>query len=177
MTTVALAGRRIDPPDAPHARFPLVNVAEVERRLGEYFHTYAIRHLVCSAACGADLLALLAAQKAGIAAPTIVLPFNPERFRQSSVTDRPGDWGELYDVMIANARKAGRLVVLAADSSDDRSYKVATSQIVAEAAAAGPDVRVCLVWEGAARGVSDHSTILADAAKTLGWPMDFISTL
>ena len=47
--------------------------------------------LVCSAACGADLIALQAAGRVSLRR-RIVLPFEPSRFRDSSVVDRPGDW-------------------------------------------------------------------------------------
>ena len=50
---------------------------------------------VSSAACGADLLLLDIA--GGMHVPRyIFLPSDPEKFRISSVTDRPGDWGEIF---------------------------------------------------------------------------------
>ena len=58
--------------------------------------------LVCSVACGADLVALEAAERLG-RRRRIVLPFAAERFRMTSVTDRPGDWGPMFDRMIAAA--------------------------------------------------------------------------
>jgi hypothetical protein len=41
-----------------------------------------------------------------------VLPFLPERFRKTSVTDRPGDWAGAFDRLIAAAEATGDLVVL-----------------------------------------------------------------
>ena len=110
-TTIALAGRRIDAPDAETPRFPLANVPLVRDRLRAFFVERGAGTLVCSAACGADLVALEAAESLGMRR-RIVLPFDPARFRQTSVTDRPGDWGPTYDRLVETARREGDLVVL-----------------------------------------------------------------
>src|SRR5438552_4042532 len=95
MIIVALAGRRIDAEGAP-ARFPLDQAPRVRERLDALLLELRPAALVCSAACGADLLALEAAAALNIPA-RIVLPFEPGRFRTSSVVDRPGDWGPRFD--------------------------------------------------------------------------------
>ncbi len=100
---IALAGRRIDPPDIANPAFPLANVDAVRIRLREFFQAQSAAALVCSAACGADLLALDVAGTLGIRR-RVVLPFAAERFRETSVTDRPGDWGSIFDRVIADAR-------------------------------------------------------------------------
>src|ERR1700687_257733 len=105
---VALAGRRVDPVDADTRRFPLENVTLVRKRLSELFVAERATALVSSAACGADLAALEAAERLGLRW-RIVLPFAPERFRQTSVIDRPGDWGPVFDRLIAQSRIAGDL--------------------------------------------------------------------
>ena len=89
---VALAGRRIDKPDADAPRFPLTSVDLVRGRLHHLLSVKKVTTLVCSAACGADLLALAAARDLGIRR-RVILPFTRERFRVTSVVDRPGDWG------------------------------------------------------------------------------------
>jgi hypothetical protein len=66
---------------------------------------------VCSAACGADLLALIVAGQLGLHR-RVVLPFAPERFRETSVTDRAWDWGLEYDQVIAAVRAENDLVIL-----------------------------------------------------------------
>src|SRR5689334_16384562 len=105
---IALAGRRIDTPDTDPPRFPLGGVPLVRRRLAELFRVERATALVCSAACGADLVALEEAERLGIRR-RIVLPFPPERFRETSVVDRPGDWGSAFDRLVAAARAAGDL--------------------------------------------------------------------
>src|SRR6185437_8645876 len=92
----SLAGRRVDAPDSLPMRFPLHNVELVRGRLRALLERHPPGTLVCSAACGSDLLALEAAGDLGWRR-RVILPFERGRFRDSSVTDRPGDWGALYD--------------------------------------------------------------------------------
>src|SRR5437879_1306075 len=99
---IALGGRRIDAPDADPPRFPLKNVPIVRRRLAALLSAEHAEALVCSAACGADLIALEEAERLGLHR-RIVLPFQPKRFRETSVTDRPGDWGSVFDRLVAAA--------------------------------------------------------------------------
>ena len=60
---VALAGRRVDAPDVERPRFPLANVEAVKKRLMALLADLNTSVIVCSAACGADLLALEAARR------------------------------------------------------------------------------------------------------------------
>ena len=155
---LALAGRRIDAPGADAVRFPLANAPAVRRRLADLMSETETGALVCSAACGADLLALEAAEELGLRR-RIVLPFAADRFRETSVVDRPGDWGQVYDRLIDAARASGDLVVV--DGGDgDAAYAAANAAIVreAKAIAGGPeprDLAACVVWEGASRGAND----------------------
>lgn len=55
-----------------------------------------------SAACGADILCLEAAQQVG-AEIHIVLPFPPEEFRRTSVEIAPGNWGSRFDRLLEAA--------------------------------------------------------------------------
>ena len=61
MAVIALAGRRTDAPDAANVRFPPANVDIVKERIRRHLERLTARTLVCSAACGADLVALDAA--------------------------------------------------------------------------------------------------------------------
>jgi hypothetical protein len=154
---VALAGRRIDAPGADPPRFPPERVPAVRQRLLDMLAAERTAVLVCSAACGADLVALEAAARLGLRR-RIVLPFAAERFRTTSVTDRPGDWGPLFDRMIAAAGAAGDLVVLDSSEGNDAAYAAANEAIIREAqglaraAAGGPSSRLhaVIVWEGTA---------------------------
>jgi len=77
---VALAGRRIDAPDAQASRFPSVLADSVKQKLIICLSSVNATHLVSSGACGADLLALEAAEELGIN-KTMVLPFDTDTFR------------------------------------------------------------------------------------------------
>src|SRR3954451_21803468 len=60
---MALAGRRVDAPDAKQPRFPPRNADEVRARIRRLFDTHNSAVLVGSAACGADILSLEAVGK------------------------------------------------------------------------------------------------------------------
>ena len=179
---VALAGRRIDLPEAQVPRFPLENVQEVGERICEAFCKIHAVALVCSAACGADLVALEQAKQLGLRR-RIVLPFAPERFRDTSVVDRPGDWGPLYDQQVAATAAAGDLLSLDIATGGDAAYAAANETIVREAQAlartAQSDHRLIaiLVWEGAPRPGSDATARFRDLTRRAGFEEQSISTL
>src|SRR5262245_18154338 len=99
---VALAGRRVAAPDADSVRFPAPNAGLVEERLRDLFRAYDAHILVGSAACGADLIAQHVAQSMQLAR-VIVLPYSVDQFRESSVVDRGGHWGEWFDALLPGA--------------------------------------------------------------------------
>jgi hypothetical protein len=173
---LALAGRRIDAPETDPPRFPLKNVPMVRERLAALLATEHAEALVCSAACGADLIALEEAERLGLRR-RIVLPFPAKRFRETSVTDRPGEWGPLFDRLIASAEAAGDLVVLDVEGNDDAAYAAANQAIISEAGTIaratsdGTPFRLVavIVWEGSARAGTDASGGLLTLAKQAGF--------
>ena len=174
-SVIALAGRRIDAPDTDSSRFPLENVSMVRQRLADLLSTESAEALVCSAACGADLIALEEAERLGLRR-RIILPFPPKRFRETSVTDRPGDWGPLFDRLIAAAEAAGDLVILGnTGGSDDSAYAAANRAIIGEALARAASnntplrLVAVIVWEGSARAGSDASGGLLNLAVQAGF--------
>jgi hypothetical protein len=180
MTRVAaLAGRRIDAADAAAPRFPLANVDIVRDRLAALLRAQRIEALVCSAACGADLIALDVAGKLGLRR-RVVLPFAPERFRETSVTDRPGDWGPLFDRVIGEIAATGDIVMLGLDEGDDDAYAAANDAILNEAEAlAGDDplqVVAVIAWEGGSRGQGDLTEAFATAARARNHPAHEVLT-
>jgi hypothetical protein len=163
---IALAGRRIDAADAPSPRFPLAQVDVVRQRLRELFMARGGKTLVCSAACGSDLLALEVAGELGLRR-RIVLPFEAERFRRTSVVDRPGDWGERFDRVLQEVEPEG-LVVMSGDKEGSEAYLSANEVILEEALAlAGTRERVLavMVWEGRPRGANDNTEAFARSAR------------
>ncbi len=170
----------MDAPDAEQPRFPLENVGLVARRLRSLLADTRPSAVVCSAACGADLLALDAARDMGIRR-RIVLPFDGTRFRATSVVDRPGDWGPLFDELYNEAQTQGDLVLLSYEGKDEDSYAAATERIVAEAlklaqeeadqeglGASGNRPTAIVAWEGASRGEGDMTAEFAALAEKSG---------
>jgi hypothetical protein len=180
---VALAGRRIDAPNA-EPRFPLANVPKVRKEL-ERRLTTSVRWLVCSAACGADLLALETADRVGIPYH-VVLPFAPSEFRKTSVVDRPGmNWGSIFDDIVAKATRSDRLWVDHLDPKAEDSFRTANLRILQlarelsdrEPSVAGRDVRAMLVWEGRSRGPEDITDHFRREAEQHGFQIENVSTV
>jgi hypothetical protein len=175
----ALAGRRIDAADSATPRFPLEHAAIVRDRLKALLVAERIEALVCSAACGADLIALDVAGTLRLRRRA-VLPFAPERFRETSVTDRPGDWGPLFDRIFGEIQATGDVVVLGLAEGDDDTYAAANDAILNEAealAAQHPaEVVAVIAWEGRSRGEGDLTEAFATAARARDHPVREILT-
>ena len=180
MAIIALAGRRIDEASLPVPQFPLENAGAVRQRIESELRRLQATSLVSSAACGADLLALDVAGEIGIARH-VILPFDPVRFRAGSVTDRPGDWGPLFDRVIGELKAAGTLAVIGANPESASAYAVVNSRILdqaqAAAAAAGEPVVAVLVWEGESRGDGDLTEAFGDEAQRRGLPVVHVRTV
>lgn len=164
---VALAGRRIDVPNTNVSRFPLLNVALVQKRIQKLFVESNITELVCAAACGSDLIALQVAGELEIRR-RVVLPFEPERFRTLSVTDRPGEWGPIFDRVIQEVQARGDLVALNSTEDEEVAFFTTNIAILEEALALvnHPDkVIAIIVWEGKARGKDDMTAAFAREAR------------
>lgn len=179
----ALAGRRIDAADAEVSRFPLTGVELVRGRLHNLFSESAVAALVCSGACGADLLALSVAGELGIRR-RVVLPFAREIFRETSVVDRPGNWGSMFDAICNEVAEQGDLIVLGCSVDDKSAYSAASSAILDEAAqlqTAGkgkdePSILAVIVWEGASRGDDDETAAFAREAAARGFAVEKVLT-
>ena len=175
----ALAGRRIDPANASPTRFPARSVADVQRRVMRALRAPRVSTLVCAAACGADLVALSAAAELGIRR-RIVLPYAVQQFRQGSVADRPGDWGPLFDRFVAEAKRAGDLVILGLQA-DSKPYERTNAAILDEAQALGreasEETEAFVVWDGPLTGRVDYTHDFVLAAEEHGIPVRAIGIL
>jgi hypothetical protein len=176
---IALAGRRIDAVDSAPPRFPLQNIELVRKRVRAMLEARQATALVSSAACGADLIALSQAGSLGLRR-RVVLPFERERFRKSSVTDRPGDWGPLYDKLIDEVDARGDLVVLR-DMAEETAYSLANQVILDEAVslsgALDEPAAVALVWDGLSRGPGDSTEEFGAEARKRGLSVLEIKTI
>lgn len=173
----ALAGRRIDATDAEDVRFPLDYVEEVEAQLWTRFKADQVGLLVCSAACGADLVGLKVAAALGIER-LIVLPFDEQRFLQTSVLDRPGDWAPLFHRQIEEARRESKLIVLSGAHDDARSYSTATDRIILEARRQINLSRAVgyVLWEGRPRQDHDETADFREGCDTAGFEIHDVRT-
>ena len=163
----ALAGRRIDGADSTRIQFPLSCVKKVTGDLRKFFEVGGFTSLVCSAACGADLVAVESAKLLGMTID-IVLPYSPSKFRGSSVVDRPGDWGPKYDRLIDESAANNRLHILSSD--EDGNYDLATTGILSIATAMAPleNIIGVVVWEGQPRDEGDATLDFKRRAEKLG---------
>jgi hypothetical protein len=176
---IALAGRRVDSTDAKESRFPLRNVEIVRTRARAVLKEKGATAVVSSAACGADLIALSEAGELGLRR-RVVLPFERKRFRQTSVTDRPGEWGPLYDQVLDAVEAAGDLVILQ-NGSDDEAYSAANHAILDEAEALATALHqpatAVLIWDGASRGDHDLTEEFGAEARKRGLAVTEVRTV
>lgn len=176
-TIAALAGRRIDAHDSEISRFPLAESEHVFRKLLRRFRQEHIDRLVCSAACGADILALEAATELSIPT-TIVLPFSPNIFRDVSVVDRPGEWGMRYDQLVEAARARNDLIELGFDAGDESAFTATNHRILRATLAFGLHRKLAfVVWEGRSRGEGDSTAEFLRVALTLGFEKRVVRTV
>ena len=169
------AGRRVDAPDAQAVRFPPKNVPEVRKKIHRVLKKQRPVAIVSAAACGADLLLLDVAGEMHIPR-YILLPSEPEEFRVSSVTDRPGNWGELY----TKALRTSKVQVLKLPDGQegyletnlkllDRAQELAQSE--------STTVQALVVWNEESRGADDVTAHFLEQAKLRKIPIIQISTL
>ena len=178
---VALAGRRIDKPGEKTIRFPLNSIDLVKERLRKLFISLHPTALVCSGACGADLLALEVAGELSIVR-SMVIPFEPQLFKFESVEDRPGNWGVLFDSMYEQVNKEEKVQVLNYPVDDDTYCKtnidiLNRAEALAEKTEAEKNILVIIVWEGRSKDKNDTTAHFKKEGKRRGFKIEEINTL
>jgi hypothetical protein len=166
---VALAGRRIDGPEAARPAFPQTNTARVAARLEETLRARGARALVCAAACGVDLLALEVAARLGIRR-RVVLAGERDAFRAGSVVDRGAEWGPRFDRAVDEAGRAGDLVIVRDLPAGDEGYLAANQAILDEALGIAQP-------RGPESAGLDITAAFAQAARSRGMEVLELSTL
>ena len=175
---VPFAGRRVDPTEAEVPRFPLENIGLVKNRLRDFFITGNASVLISSGACGSDLLALEVAGELGIER-VMILPFPGQVFRNTSVTDRPGDWGSLFDKIVRELGTKG-VVNLNYSEKDNDAYGKTNLEILnhAERIKKNENEVVALVaWEGQRKESNDATAHFMDEARKRKFQVREIITL
>lgn len=177
---IALAGRRVDAPETTKVRFPAAHLERVQQDIRAYLQTANARGLVCAAACGADILALEVAGELGMRR-RIVLPYDRETFKQSSVIDRPGDWGARYDRILDEVAARGDLVEFAYAKDNDETYFATNHDILDQAAWLARELQqelgVLVVWNGISRGPDDVTGHFLAEARHRGLPATELLTV
>jgi hypothetical protein len=178
---VALAGRRVDAAGAKEGRFPAEpeSIERVRGRIRAVLIDSSAIALVSSAACGADLLAL---EQAGMLSlrRKIVLPYGQAKFRVTSVNDRPGNWGLLFDTVLSEVDAKGDLTVLQPEVGSE-AFIEANHTIIENAMALGADLRCPVgavrVWEGKGRRGVDLTEEFGLYAQKRGIPIIDVLTV
>lgn len=175
-TVVALAGRLIDRPGGMRSRFPPESISRVRAQLAKIFSDLNARDLVSSAAAGADLLALEAAEASGLRRH-VILPGHPSDFVEHSVASRPGPWPALFRqlVLTAEPRLTRRTLGLPVNAyAEVNAAILEQAQTIAHDAGTSPIA--ILVWD-ADRGEDDTTADFGDRAEAMGFERYEISTL
>jgi hypothetical protein len=179
---IALAGRRISDPGAKAVQFPLENVAKVREHLRKLFASVKPEVLVSSGACGADLLALEVAGSTGIMR-SMVLPFDPAIFKTTSVTDRPGDWGPLFDKICREVAHEEKIQVRGYAKDDEAKYRkinidiIQRAEVLAEKYEVSKKLMAVIIWEGKPKPSDDTTADFKSQALRRNFEIKEISTL
>jgi hypothetical protein len=154
---MAVAGRRIDAEGAAERRFPAENEAVVTARLRDILVSANGQAVVCSAACGTDILTLETAGHLGLRR-RVVLPFSRQQFRAGSVADRGETWGRRFDAILEQLTDSD-IVELNLQPGDKNAYVAANAKILDEATEWAASIKSCalavVVWNGFSRGPAD----------------------
>ncbi len=101
---LVFTGHMIDAHDRSEPRFPAALVPAVDAAIRDRLASLHQPIVYVSAACGADLLFIEAAQDAG-AEVNVVLPFDRDDFVRTSVAVGGGDWVDRFDRALARASR------------------------------------------------------------------------
>jgi hypothetical protein len=172
---IVAAGRRVDAPDTVVARFPAHNVAEVRKRIHLAIYQQMPVGVVSAAACGADLLLLDVAGEMQVPR-YILVPSEPEAFRLSSVTDRPGNWGSLYTAVLSTSQVEILGLPVGQEGYLETNVKL-LDRAEALATKEQTSVKALVVWNGESRGPDDVTAHFLGQAQRRKIPILFISTL
>ena len=149
-TVAVFAGHMIDGATRPEPRFPATAEAAVCSRITTWLRDNTVRLSFSSAAAGADLIFLSAAQAMGVETH-VVLPFAVEKFVETSVRPAGDGWIDRFHQAMSHAAS---ITVLNDDVADDAAsaYDFTNRMIAAKAAlrAAAVELPVAAlcVWDG-----------------------------
>jgi len=183
---VILAGRRIDAEDAGARRFPVDQIKRVREEIKLFFVENNPHWLVCSGACGADLIALDVTVELNMPAK-MILPFDADTFRSTSVTDRKGNWGILFDSIHDELNEKENVIILNFTKDDKDAYEKTNVAILKIADAlfkkketfdpAAEKKVALIIWEGAPKNYNDTTDHFRKLAIESGYTIREINSL
>jgi len=106
----------------------------------------------------------------------VLLPSEPGAFRKSSVMDRPGNWGELYDKVL----KTARVEILKLPEGQEGYLKINIELLERGQQLAREDgvpAEALVVWNGSSRGPDDVTAHFLHEAKLRKMTVLGISTV
>ncbi len=106
----------------------------------------------------------------------VLLPSGPETFRKSSVTDRPGNWSELYDQVLKTAQVEILKLPEGQEGYLETNLKLLDrgQQLAREK---GVPAEALVIWDGISRGPDDVTAHFLHEAKSRKMTMLEISTV
>lgn len=180
---VALAGRRIDPAEALNKRFPASAEDTVRSKIREVFSQLQPQFLVCSGACGADLLGIGVAREMTMPVH-VLIPFDRKSFFESSVADCGSNWEKMFQDMlqyIGEHRDTNKIISLGYQAGDDDAYLKTNEAIIHEATSlAGMNKlskSAVVVWDGEKKNESDTTYHFMEHARKNKFPVTEILTI
>ena len=183
---VALAGRRIDAEDADAMRFPADQIKRVREEIKRFFIVNNPDWLVCSGACGADLIALDVAIELNMSAK-MVLSFDADTFRSTSVTDRKGNWGILFDSIYDELNEKANVIILNFTKDDKDAYEKTNVAILKTADALFKEKQnfdptsakkvAIIIWEGKPKESNDTTDHFRQLAIKGDYAIEEINSL
>jgi hypothetical protein len=110
----------------------------------------------------------------------VILPVTPAEFVADSVADRPGEWAQMFETIVAEAARVGDLVVLSAGNGYD-GYAAVTDAIITETRAIADAQKLqtaaLVAWDGRSRGDGDLTEVFRQHATASGLVVHEIDTL
>ena len=177
---IIVAGRRTDAKDATDRRFPLENTKSVKEEIKKQFKSSDAKTLISSGACGADLAAMEVASDLGIEC-YMILPFDENKFRNISVTDRPGEWQLIYDPLIEKLKSSKSLIVLGYSADDPLAFEKTNTVIMDKASELSvkrsEKVMALIVWDGIPKNENDTTLHFKNEAMKRGFLVNEIKTI
>lgn len=176
-----LAGRRIDPEHASVQRFPRDSVDTVSESIKGVFTECSVTTLICSAAAGADLLALRIALDFGISC-RVIISSSTEAFRRDSVSDLGSEWDQMFSDVVQRIGLEN-LICIPAGNDDASSFRQVNERLFQEALAAkesqgaATEILCLAVWDLRRKEGADFTAEFIDIAHRLGLQVLSIPTV